>query len=535
MGLNAPLAATTLTHVIEKGGVIGLALAVAAILSLPEPARRRLRAPLILATLVLTPALLAIALWHNSKLAPLHHHPLRGVAAVVVALLTIASLVLLLARRPTLLPLLAIAALPFRIPLGTVSSGLLVPLYAVIAAGVISHIARNWRTPASGAGEDGRDSGRPQPRGNQSGRLPAPAPGLVEYLLSAYLLLYAIQASYSTDLTKAVEQVGFFYVPFALLFFLLRGVRWDRALLERCLWLVTSLALLFALVGFVELARGGLLFNRSLDADAYFVRINSLFYDPNIYGRFLALAMIVLTVALLFTRRRRAALLAAGALAVMWAGLALSLSQSSVVALLAGLAVAAIGAWGRRAAAVVAVLAVLGVAGGLAIALHSNNSANDLTSGRSSLVRGGVDLFDARPLAGYGSGSFSTEYVAHVPRHPNAFERRWHLPVTLPATSDSHTTAITIAAEQGLVGLALYAALLIACFARLFGGGVFAPLRSPAGVARLAVAAAFTGLVVHTLFYADFLEDPTTWVLLAVGIALAPRRATPSPTQTAPT
>ena len=518
MGLHAALAATTLTHAIERGGVIVLALAVAAILSLPEPIGRRLRPALIVATLLLAPVLLAVALWHNSKLAPLHHHALRGVAAVVGALVIVAALGLLRERRPAQLPLLAIAALPFRIPLGSVSDGLLVPLYAVIGAGCLRHIAH-----------------RPGRRGDQSGGPAKPGPGLVEHLLSAYLLLYAIQASYSTDLTKAVEQLGFFYVPFALLFYLLRGVRWDRALLERCLWLVSALALLFALVGFVELARGGLLFNRSLDADAYFVRINSLFYDPNIYGRFLALAMIVLTVALLFTRRRRSALLAAGALVVMWAGLALSLSQSSVVALLAGLAVAAIGVWWRRAAAVGAVLAVLGAAGALAVALHSNNSANDLTSGRSSLVRGGVDLFEDRPLAGYGSGSFATEYLAHVPRHQNGFERRWRLPVELPATTDSHTTAITIAAEQGLVGLALYAALLIACFARLFGGGIFAPLRRPEGVARLAVAAAFTGLVVHTLFYADFLEDPTAWVLLAVGIALSPRRATPSPTQTAPT
>jgi O-antigen ligase len=518
MGPQAPLAATTLAHVVEKGGVIVLALAVAAILSLPPRLARRLRSPLIVAALLLTPVLLAIALWHNSKLAPLHHHPLEGIAAIVAALLIVAALAHLLDRRPALLPLLAIAALPFRIPFGTISSGLLVPLYAVIGAACLCRVVH-----------------RLSRRGNQSGGPAEPAPGLVEHLVSAYLLLYAIQASYSTDLTKAVEQLGFFYVPFALLFFLLCGVRWDRALLERCLWLISSLAMLFVLVGFIELASGRLLFNRSLDADAYFVRINSLFYDPNIYGRFLALTMIVLTVALLFTRRRRAIQLAAAALALMWAGLALSLSQSSVVALLAGFAVAAVGVWGRRAAAVVAVLAVLGVAGALAIALHSNNSANDLTSGRSSLVRGGIDLFADRPLAGYGSGSFSTEYLAHVPKHQNSFERRWQLPVALPATTDSHTTAITIAAEQGLVGLALYAALLIACFARLFGGGLFAPLRTPEGVARLAVAAAFTGLVVHTLFYADFLEDPTTWVLLAVGVALAPRRASPLPTATAPT
>jgi putative inorganic carbon (HCO3(-)) transporter len=39
--------------------------------------------------------------------------------------------------------------------------------------------------------------------------------------------------------------------------------------------------------------------------------------------------------------------------------------------------------------------------------------------------------------------------------------------------------------------------------------------------ARAAIATAFVALVVHTLFYADFLEDPSAWALLAVGAALA--------------
>ena len=38
--------------------------------------------------------------------------------------------------------------------------------------------------------------------------------------------------------------------------------------------------------------------------------------------------------------------------------------------------------------------------------------------------------------------------------------------------------------------------------------------------ARAAVAAAFLALVFHTMLYADFLEDPVTWTLLGVGIAL---------------
>ncbi|HXR14252.1 MAG TPA: hypothetical protein VN740_06280, partial [Solirubrobacteraceae bacterium] len=39
--------------------------------------------------------------------------------------------------------------------------------------------------------------------------------------------------------------------------------------------------------------------------------------------------------------------------------------------------------------------------------------------------------------------------------------------------------------------------------------------------ARVAILAAFVGLVVHTWAYADFLEDPIAWALLAVGAGLA--------------
>ena len=40
--------------------------------------------------------------------------------------------------------------------------------------------------------------------------------------------------------------------------------------------------------------------------------------------------------------------------------------------------------------------------------------------------------------------------------------------------------------------------------------------------ARAALAAMFVALLVHTMVYAAFLEDPFTWVILAAGAALAP-------------
>ena len=121
-----------MTPDLERAGIVLVALLAGALLALPLRRRERVLAQL--ATLVLTPALLALTLWNNPKLATLHHHPARGVAAVVAVLVVVAALAFLIDRRPALLPLLALLALPFRIPLGSVSNGLLLPLYAVIAA-----------------------------------------------------------------------------------------------------------------------------------------------------------------------------------------------------------------------------------------------------------------------------------------------------------------------------------------------------------------------------------------------------------------
>ena len=71
-----------------------------------------------------------------------------------------------------------------------------------------------------------------------------------------------------------------------------------------------------------------------------------------------------------------------------------------------------------------------------------------------------------------------------------------------------------MAGEQGLIGLIAYVALLTSAFVVLFKGAG----RSPP---RIAIAACFAALVLHTWTYADFLEDPLTWTLLGIGVALA--------------
>jgi O-antigen ligase len=337
--------------------------------------------------------------------------------------------------------------------------------------------------------------------------------------------LYALQALYSRDLETAVKNVCFFYVPFAVLFRLLAEVRWSRRLLLGCLGLIVGLTLIFVAVGFVEFATGRLLISNAKVTEAndlkpYF-RVNSTFFDPNIYGRWVAMTMTLLAAVLLWTRRPRDVVLIAGVLAVMWAGLVISLSQSSFAALLAGLAVLAALRWRPWPVIAAGVAAVL--AGALVVAfapaalnLHARSASalNRATSGRVDLITGAAEMARDRPVWGFGSGSFAPVYRA-----------RKHIRSTRVAAV-SHTIPLTIAAEQGIVGEASYLYLLAVALVLLFAG-----LRAPpsgelaAHVARVAVAAAWCGLLLHTWIYAAFLEDPLTWALLAVagGLRAAPR------------
>jgi O-antigen ligase len=509
----------------EKVGVIVVALLVAVVV-LSAPAGRvgrwsiaaRRQAAATLVVLVLTPVLLLVDIWHTSQLTRLRDHPAEAAAALILGAVVVTALAVLVRRRPPVLPLLAVFALPFRLPIasGGSTSNLLIPLYLVVGAAALAcAVPRlldaggpSGREPTEVVGSDSGGSGGPL----------APLRGLLtpraaEWLLMASVVLYALQAAYSADFSKALENLVFFYVPFALLFAQLRAVPWTRELLLRCLAVAVALAVVFAGIGFVEYYRKQLFLNpKVVAANEYsnYFRVNSLFFDPSIYGRFLALVMLGVMTAVLWSARRRVVLGGGAVLLWLLAGLVTSFSQSSIAALLLGLAVLAAYRWDVRATLYVAgaliaiaLVAVLVAPPSLHLGVSGKGaSASNATSGRTKLVSGGLQLFADRPLQGFGPGSFAQEYRAH--EHVESAS----------ATSASHTIPITVAAEQGIVGLALYAALLIAAFAALFAGAG----RSPP---RTALAACFAALVLHTFTYADFLEDPETWVLLGVGLALA--------------
>src|SRR4051794_17089465 len=468
-------------------------VALLAALALVAPTAR-VRGVAMLAALAVAPVILVFHISDSDQFRALTDRPSLAAAAAAAGVVAVLALAWAIHRWPSLLPVLAIAAVPFRVPiaLGGTTANLLVPLYGVVAAGVLAYAIPRLGTPESEA--------------------PRRGAGALEWALAAFVALYAIQASYSIDFDRALENVVFFYVPFALLFVLVSRIAWTPRLTAACLGVLVALALAFAGIGFVEYATRHLFLNPKVIASNQlqdYFRVNSLFFDPNIYGRFLALVMLLVVAAILWTRRAKVVAGGVVVLAILWGGLLLTLSQSSFTALLVGLAVLGGMRWStRRAVALAGVVVLVGAAvvllapGSVRLDLGSSKSADAATSGRYALISGGGRLFADRPLQGWGSGSF-----------PRQYRRAEHVSAER-ATSASHTIPVTVAAEQGVVGLVAYLALLACALLRLLRGAAVVP-------ARAGVAAAFVALLAHTMLYAAFLEDPMAWMLLAVGTALA--------------
>jgi O-antigen ligase len=536
----------TLSDLLAGAGLLIAAAACAAAILLPPGRPRSLAMALAIG---LFPVLILGDQWHTTQIVDLRHDDARIAALLAIGAVVVGVLAYVFRRWPLLLPLAIVAALPFRVPLtaGGDTANLLVPLYLVIAAGVLVLLARDWTAASMGGAEGESENGASLPRPQDSPSAPfaerqGSPPVLratlwLTRLLAAFVVLYAVQTLYSGDFSKGLQNVCFFLVPFTVAYRLLREVEWDRRLLTLVLIVIGVEATAFVLVGSVEYLSRSLFWNdqviRSNEFHTYF-RVNSVFWDPNVYGRYLALVIVVAMGALMWAREQRSFALLTVLVGVLWLGLAQTFSQSSFIALLAGLAVLAAIRWSPKwtlaavAAGAVGAVLVVTLAGGKSIdASNLFNRLNVDTSGRANLVSGGLDLFGERPLQGYGSGSFQDAYRDH--------RENKDVPVAV-----SHTEPVTIAAEQGLLGLVLYVALIVVALWTMTAGirgppvgsaegescgrGKLAPFSdSPSAllVGRAAVLAAFVALLVHTMAYAGFFEDPITWVLLAVGASLA--------------
>jgi putative inorganic carbon (hco3(-)) transporter len=435
------------------------------------------------AVLAVAEALLAIALIPRSDLERLQR-PLAVAGLVVVAAL-IAGLAYVLVRRPALTPVVLLLAAPFRIPvdLGSQHAFLLLPLYGVLAAAVLAFC---WQAIVS------------EPRG---------IPLFLAAPVAAFIALTGISLLWSRDLKQGTIELVFFLFPFAALFAVVARAPFPRWL-PRTLWVIlVGLTTAFALIGLFQRATHRLFYAPSLEVDNAFTsyfRVSSVFRDPSLFGRYLALGTAVIVAAYLLGRVRLA--IAAPLLAVLFAALWFSYSQSSMVTIfvvVTGLALVAGTPSMRRVVAVVA--AVIAISAATVVAVHvQNDTARKSTSDRSRLVSVTWKVFRNHPLAGVGVGA-----------QPKA-SREEAAPRVAASRNHSHTTPLTVAAELGVIGILAYLAFLAAA------GRTLLSVTNRERALGLCLAAVFVTLFVHSLFYSGFFEDPITWGSVALaGAALA--------------
>jgi hypothetical protein len=294
-------------------------------------------------------------------------------------------------------------------------------------------------------------------RGAEVARIPR----LLGVPAAAFFALASLSLLWSRDLDAGANLLAFFLLPFAALVAVVARAELAAWLPKVLAWISIGLASLFAAIGLWQEATEDLFFySPQLEvANAYspFFRVTSLFTDPSLYGRHVVL------------------------------GFAVTLLTGDRVA--------------RRAVVAATAVVVLAAAAFLLFGAQ-DESIGEITSGRTGRVEATADVVREAPLFGVGLGA-----------QPQASQDLAEQNGTRTARFVSHTTPLTVAAELGIAGLAIYALLLAAAIRMIL------LLRRRDLALALSLGAVLLALFVHALAYSGFFEDPVTWLTLGIGAA----------------
>jgi len=420
--------------------------------------------------------------------------------ALGFATVTGLALAAVFVRAPAAAPVALLIVAPFRLSvgLGKEQAFLLLPFYAVLVAAAIGV---GWLI--------------------LRGQL-APIPLLVGVPAATLVALSGLSLLWAHDPREGTIELLFFYFPFALLLAIVARTplrEWSWRALATALVSLTSV---FAAIGLYQAwSHTDILAKQDVqlrNAYASFFRVTSVFQDPSVYGRHLVLGIVVLLCALLLALVRPAVGLPV--LALLGVGLYFSYSQTSFVSLFAAVLVVSliIGDQLTRRV-VVGVSAALVVVAGIAVfTLGGTDSAGKVTSDRLPLARLTWPVYEHHPVVGVGIGS-----------QPLMSRREANAP-SQKKKNVSHTTPLTVASELGTIGLLVYLAFLAA-----LGRALLFTFQRHRAVG-LALSGSLTALVVQSLFYGGFFEDPFVWGiagLAAAALTFVPERI-PKPSRAEP-
>ena len=479
----------------------------------------------------------------------LAHHVPALAALGAGSLLMLAAATWLAWRYPRWAILLVMFVAPLRVPLpfGTTTSNLLVPLYFLLLAIAIAELVVRDRLVLP-------DDWRPDP---------------IRIALAVMIAVCGVSALWVGQryalhpkaFASALIKLYAFFLPFGVLYVVLYRYASDARRLLRLLVTFVAAGAVMAVIGVVQFPFKFVIINPSGTARSehfqHTFRSNALFWDPNVFGRYLSLVMLVgftLYLTARLARRRREAAAAAGAetsgdagdggeglprgrrpewlagAAVALAAVAFifTFSRSSVAALLIGAMVVELAWLGRRRGLIVVGLTMLVLIAGiigisdvrhthdLGKKLSTANGINKITGGRYYLVKAGIRMFDRHPVTGIGLGGFPLAF----PKYRTSTGANLDL-------RDSHTTPVTVAAEQGVIGLAAFAGLLVTFFATTLRRQRFGADRR-LYLWQAGLVAGVLTILIHSLSYNSFFEDPYLWAFMALASVIVTRLVAPT-------
>lgn len=249
------------------------------------------------------------------------------------------------------------------------------------------------------------------------------------------------------------------------------------------------------------------------------IRTTSVFWDPNVFAKYLVFVLLIASITLFEAKRfgmTRALVLVAPTILLSFAALFLTISRSGFLSLLVGLSLLLFSFVLlniKKLYGILALLFILSLSVFLIVkppdfaerlnifGAHANvQEIMAYSGGRNHLMDAGIKIVDDKPLYGFGLGSFSDIYYLYRSKDANK------------EISESHNSFITIATEQGMIGIVLI--LWIFCFTAY--SYLRSTIRKKQNFILVGGFAILTAFGLQSLFYAYLFEDPYTWVVLGL-------------------
>lgn len=337
----------------------------------------------------------------------------------------------------------------------------------------------------------------------------------------AGLLALIILGLFWSDSTKAPNSVLILPMYVAFLFAAPSLIE-DRRDVER---IVGAFLVVACVLGTVALAQrlGGVFNWRDIliGSDGYTYRSNATFADPNHLARYFAIALSLAAGLVLATGpRRQTVYLALPALVLGFGGTIMTASRSGWLSLVLCTAIVMLTApitrstklrlFGSAGTAVaIGLVFLLSQGGANADRIRTLTDGVQVLGSREFLIRAGMQMWRDNPFAGVGSGNFQHALVVSY----------LHLIPSWAQTTLSHTSVVSILAELGVVGAAMFA------FVAFRAGLAMARAYFVTRVAyeRLIIgwlAAGMLGIILQSQSEGRLLDDPFLWLLLAIFVAV---------------